>query len=283
MNLKTGMISAITSFCRPGWRARAVAGLFSGGLKIFRPRGGEARENLKSVYPEATDDWIRGTVNGVYEHLSWMVAECLALQRDPRLSLEWMKAVEGKEILDSIKAAGRGAIILTGHVGNWELLAAWLAQSGYPLSAVVRSPDDADFSRIIASFRSRTGVGVFEKHFVMKETIRFARNGGFLGLMPDQAWNSTGIPTEFLGRRCYTAGGPAAIARLAGVPVVPVASYRVAPFRHEVRISEPIKMVEGADKQRSIKENTDRMNRAIEKMILEHPEQWLWLHRRWRF
>ncbi|MDI9369598.1 MAG: lysophospholipid acyltransferase family protein, partial [Synergistota bacterium] len=272
MKFKTCLINSLAAFSRPGWRASLVHAFCLAVLRIVRPRINVARENLGSVFPDATDSWIRDTVNGVYSHLSWMVAEYLALQRDPRLALNWMRAVEGKEILDELKASGSGAIILTGHLGNWELLAAWLAQSGYPLSAVVRNPDDSEVAALIASYRTKAGVGFFEKQHVMKEAVRFARKGGFLGLLIDQAWNISGVPTTFLGRPCYTASGPAAIAKLAGVPVVPVASYRVAPFKHQVFISDPITMNEDtAGKEEYIKKNTEIMNKTVEKMILNRP------------
>ncbi|HPR90291.1 MAG: lysophospholipid acyltransferase family protein [Synergistaceae bacterium] len=282
MRGKAAVLDAIAAFSRPGWRARTVAAFFSGGLKCIRPRNAVARENLRMVFPEASEEWIRDIVKKLYEHLAWMVAEYLALLREPQQVLEWCEYVEGKAVLDELKQAGRGAIILTGHVGNWELLAAWLAQSGYPLTAVVRNPDDPNLSEMITAYRTRMGVGSFEKHFVMKEAVRFAKRGGFLGLLPDQAWNATGVMTRFLGHNCYTAGGPAAMAHLARVPVVPVVSYRIAPFRHKVIISSPVPMAEGLDRDDSIQENTERMNKIIEEMILRAPEQWLWLHRRWK-
>ncbi len=283
MRGKARAINLLARFTRRGWRAGLLAGVLAGGLKCVRPRGRVAVENLRLAYPEATERWIRATVNGVYEHIAWMTAEYLALVKAPSQALDWIVTVKGKEILDQVKSAGSGAIILTGHIGNWELLAAWLAQSGYPLSAVVRNPDDEDLAELISAYRSGVGVGVFEKKFVMKDAVRFARNGGFLGLLPDQAWNTTGVSSRFLGSTCYTARGPAAIARLSGAPVVPVVSYRIAPFKHEVRICEPLPMVKTQDSEESLRENTARMNRALEKMILARPEQWLWLHRRWRY
>lgn len=282
MKGKAAVLDAISRFCRPGWRARAVAAFFSGGLKCIRPRSAVARENLRMVFPTASEEWIRDTVKKVYEHLAWMVAEYLVLLRDPKQALEWCESVEGKNILDELKRSGKGAIILTGHIGNWELLAAWLAQSGYPLTAVVRNPDDPNLSEMITAYRTRVGVASFEKNFVMKEAVRFAKRGGFLGLLPDQAWNVTGVHSRFLGHYCYTAGGPAAIAHLAQVSVVPVVSYRISPFRHKVIISAPVPMEKRLERSDSIQANTERMNKILEEMILRAPEQWLWLHRRWK-
>jgi KDO2-lipid IV(A) lauroyltransferase len=282
MKGRAAVLDGIRKWIRPGWRTRAVASFFFGGLMLIRPRRNVALDNLRQAFPESDEAWRKETVRKCYAHIAWMVAEYLSLVSDPAQVNSWVVETEGKEILDDLRDSGRGAIILTGHVGNWELLAGWLAQSGYPLTAVVRNPDDPNLSELIENYRAKLGVGTIEKHFIMKDAVRFAKKGGFLGLLPDQAWHSAGVHGPFFGRMCYTAGGPAAIAHLAGVPVVPVVSYRLAPFRHRVIISPPIPMAEDVDRNRAIQENTHRMNRAIEKMIRPFPEQWLWLHRRWK-
>ena len=282
MKGKGAILDLFRRFVRPGWRADFVAAFFSGGLRCIAPRKKVALENLRQAYPESDKEWRRETVRKCYDHLAWMVAEYLSLVSQPDQVLSWVVSAEGKEILDGLKSSGRGCVILTGHVGNWELLAAWLAQSGYPLTAVVRNPDDPGLAELIEDYRSRAGVGTFEKHFVMKEAVRFAKRGGFLGLLPDQAWNSSGVQAPFFGRSCFTAGGPAAMAHLAGVPVVPVVSYRIAPFRHRVVISPPLPLRTEGDRSGILRENTIRMNEAIEKMVRVCPEQWLWFHRRWK-
>lgn len=282
MKGKAAILDGLRKWVRPGLRADALAAFLSGGLRLIGPRRKVALENLRLAYPESKEEWRRETLKKCYHHISWMVAEYLSLVRNPAQVLDWVTEVKGGEILDGLKKSGAGAIILAAHVGNWELLAAWLAQSGYPLTAVVRNPDDPDLAVLIEAYRSRMGIGTIEKHFVMKDAVRFAKKGGFLGLMPDQAWNSSGVRGPFFGRPCYTAGGPAAIAHLAGVPVVPVVSYRLAPFRHRVVISGPVPMTGGGDRNEAVRENTLRMNRAVEEMIRPCPEQWLWLHRRWK-
>ncbi len=282
MKGKAAALDAFRKWVRPGLRAKAVAAFFSGGLRLIGPRREVALENLRLAFPDSDEKWQKDTVKKCYQHIAWMVAEYLSLVRDPRQVLSWVTEIQGKEILDDLKRSGEGAIILAAHVGNWELLAAWLAQAGYPLTAVVRNPDDPGMAELIEKYRAVMGVGTIEKHFIMRDAVRFARNGGFLGLLPDQAWDSSGIRGPFFGRMCYTAGGPAAIAHLAKVPVVPVVSYRLEPFRHRVVISPPLPMAEGVGRDETIRENVLRMNRAVEDMIRPFPEQWLWLHRRWK-
>lgn len=282
MKGRAAFLDGIRKFTRVGWRANVVAAFFSGGLKCIQPRKDVALENLHTAFPDASDAWRRKTVKKCYEHFAWMVAEYFALVSDPSRIHSWVCETKGEKILDDLKKSGRGAIILAGHIGNWEFLAAWIAQSGYPFTAVVRNPDDPNLAELIETYRARVGVVTFEKHFIMKEAVRFAKKGGFLALLPDQAWHSAGVYGPFFGKMCFTAGGPAAIAHLAGVPVIPVVSYRIAPFRHKILISPPVLMTEGNDRNKVIQENTDRMNKAIEDMIRPYPEQWLWFHRRWK-
>ena len=142
---------------------------------LIRPRGKVALDNLRQAFPDSDETWRRKTVRKCYRHISWMVAEYLSLVSDPSRVHFWVVEIEGKEILDDLRDSGRGAIILTGHVGNWELLAGWLAQSGYPLTAVVRNPDDPNLSELIETYRAALGVGTIEKHFIMKDAVRFAK------------------------------------------------------------------------------------------------------------
>ncbi len=276
------LLDGLRRFTRRGSRAKAVASCLAAGLGIVRPRRAVALDNLRSIYPDSSEEWRREVLRGCYRHLSWMVAEYLALLSDPKQALSWVYEVEGKDVLDDLHARGGGALLISGHLGNWELMAAWFAQSGYPMRPIARPPDDWNLALLIEGYRRRAGVETFQKDAVAKQVVRFVKDGGFLGLMPDQAWDSSGVSGPFMGRMCSTAAGPAAFARLSGAPVVPVFSCRVAPFRHRIVVAPPIPMESEGAKDDALRENTLRINRAIETMVRAAPEQWLWLHRRWR-
>lgn len=276
------LLDGLRRFIRRGWRAKAVASFLAAGLRAARPRRAVALDNLRSIYPDSSEEWREEILRGCYRHLAWMVAEFLALLEDPKQALSWVYEVEGKDILDELHAPGRGALLISGHLGNWELTAAWLAQSGYPVKPIVRPPNDGNLALLIEEYRRRAGVETFPKDAVAKQVVRFVKGGGFLGLMPDQAWDSSGVYGPFMGRMCSTATGPAAFARLSGAPVVPIFSRRVAPFRHKVVVAPPLPMESGGAKDDTLRENTLRINDAIETMVRAAPEQWLWLHRRWK-
>ena len=276
------LLQIFQKFVAPGWRASLSAAIFDNLLCLIGPRKKVALENMKNtVFPDS-EEWRQKTLAGVYRHIAWMLAEYLVLVKDPSSVLDWVVEVEGEHILEQLVQEKKGAIILTGHLGNWELLAAWLCQKGYPLYAVVRDPDDKDVAKLIESYRCRVGLRTLKKKSIMKESVRLAQNGAFLGLLSDQDGGHTGLPSLFLGKECSTVNGPAAISLMAHVPIVPVISYRIAPFRHQIIISSPLTFSGVGKKKEQLESMTRSVDMTLEKMVIRHPEQWLWLHRRWR-
>jgi len=282
MGWKKTTLKSIARFSAPGWRADCLAGFLDFALRCTRPRGKEALANLALAYPESSKDFREHVLLEVYKHLAWMTAEYLALQKDPAQSLSWVLRAEGEENLVKAAEAGKGAIILTGHLGNWELLAAWLCQRGYPVTAIVRDPDDPDYRSTIDEFRTRVGLKTLPKNANMKAAVDLLRKGGFLGILSDQlAGRHEGIPVPFMGRQAGTFAGAASLGILAGCPILPVFSYREAPFMHRVSILPGIPFPETGDRRERVVELTRRCNQAIEDAIRKDPGQWLWLHRRW--
>jgi KDO2-lipid IV(A) lauroyltransferase len=265
----------------PGWRATAMAKLVHRLLCSIAPRKGVALSNMENSSFPSSESWRNETLSGVYNHIAWMLSEYLVLVDNPRQALDWVVDIEGESILQDLFMRQKGAVILTAHLGNWELLAAWLCQRGYPLYAVVRDPDDSDIADLIEEYRSRVGLRTLKKRFIMKEAVRLVQSGAFLGLLADQDGGPSGISSTFLGKKCSTVNGPAAISLMADVPIVPVISYRIAPFHHQIIVSPPLLLPEEGKRKERIEAITLTADTVIEKMVYRHPEQWLWLHRRW--
>ena len=130
--------------------------------------------------------------------------------------------------------------------------------------------------------RHRVGLKTLPKTANMKAAVTLLRNGGFLGILSDQSAGRTeGLPVPFMGHPAYTFAGAASLAILTGCPVVPVFSFREAPFRHRVEIHPPLPLPDSGDRREKILELTRLCNQAIEDAIRTCPGQWLWLHRRW--
>lgn len=282
MGWKKTVLMSASRFSARGWKAGILSGFLQAGLACVRPRQKVALANLSLAYPDSDPPYRRRILGEVYRHLAWMTAEFLALQRDPSQSLSWITHCEGEDRLRLPLERGQGVIVLTAHLGNWELLAAWLCQRGYPLTAIVRDPDDRDYRETIADFRSRVGLKTLPKQANMKAAVDLLRKGGFLGILSDQAAGRTeGLPVPFMGYQAYTFAGAASLAILTGCPIVPVFSFREAPFRHRVAVHAPLPFPEIGDRRERILELTRRCNQAIEDAVRSCPSQWLWLHRRW--
>lgn len=248
--------------------------------RVIHPRRKVAMENLGRVFPEKDEAWKQNLLKRHYDHLSMSVVEFLALSGKPEDCLSWVEGVEGEEYLAPLLEPGKGAIILTGHVGNWELLSAWLCRKGVPLSAVVQRNEDPEIESFIDGCRTRAGLKTISKSFGMRGAVKVLRQGGVLGLLMDQHGGDLVLP--FFGYPARTFGGPAAFARLADVPIVPVFAYRTGLFRHRVVIQPPLNLPDGLQSGEFVQAVTADCNAVLEKAILRFPEQWLWLHRRWR-
>jgi KDO2-lipid IV(A) lauroyltransferase len=234
---------------------------------------------LGIALPEASSEEIERLVNETYSHLIWVGVEFLALGRDPSQVLDWVEA-SGEDILD--RFAGRGAILITGHVGNWEITAAWLAQRGYKVTAIVREPDDSGERGLIEEMRTSAGVRCLPKGASMMNAVSILKSGEFLGILPDQHGGAGGIMTPFFGVNTSTSQGPAVFAYLTGRPLIPIFSHRISPFRHSVRIAPPIAWEKQATRDETILHITKLINESVENMIKEAPGQWLAQHRRFR-
>ncbi len=283
MTIKRLSVEAVRSFASTGVRGRILYGFIRTILGIVSPRKSVAMENLRLSFPDKDLSWHRSTLKRMYDHFSWMTVEYLALIEDPSKAIKWVVQVDGKDILDSLVESGKGCVILASHGGNWELLSAWLCQSGYPLQAAVRDPNDRELAELMELYRNRIGLVTLRKETGgLREMVRLPQRGGFIGLVADQDGGPLGIPVNFLGRPCTMPSGPASISILADVPIIPVSIERIAPFRHRVIVEAPLRPPSDGSRGERIGALAYLVNDALERMVIRCPGEWLWMHRRWK-
>ena len=269
-----------------GLRGQLVHSFLTGALKLIKPRAKVIDDNLRLVYPESPKQWRNDIRGQVYDNIAWTVTELLALQRDTSQVFEWVKSVRNMETADHLLNSGKGALFLSGHFGNWELLAGWYAQyalkHGHKLYIVTQEMHDEDVSRYIEQMRLNSKIELIPKNISVQKFARMLRDGAHIALLNDIA-GSNRVMVPFMGHDATNMPGPAVMAMLSGVPIVPVCIYRDAPFEHEVEFFEPVPMPD-----KSLNHN-DRMravilecNKALEHFIRKRPELWFWLHKRWR-
>ncbi|MDR1875683.1 MAG: lysophospholipid acyltransferase family protein [Synergistaceae bacterium] len=290
MKVAARAIEALRAAARPGWRASSLAFFLSGVLRTFRPRGERILSNLAMVYPESTEAWRRDLRRRLYGHLGWMVTEILALQRDPAQALSWVEEVRGVRTIEASLEEKKGTLFVSAHYGNWELLAAWYAQylknqslKDKPRNYYIVSQNtrDRDIAALIERYRRNADIKLLPKQTPPLEIVKLLKSGGHIALLSDIAWQG-GIVLPFMGHDCTHATGPAILATLASVPVVPITIYRKGPFRHVVEVFPPLPVPEEKDRLRRLSLLTSSIGAAVEAMIAPQPELWFWLHNRWK-
>ena len=232
------------------------------------------------AFPELDLATRRRLVRATFRHAGQAFAE-LSLFETILRRPDYVR-LEGVEALDTALARGRGAIAVTGHVGNWELLAAWAAAIGYPITVVVRRVNDLRFHSLIVRFRAAAGVEVLvrdDPRFVAAVGDALRRNR-VVAMLIDQDTRGAGVFVPFFGRPAHTPPGAALLALRARVPVVTAFIERRPEGGHLVRVAPvPAELPRGRE---GVRELTARLTAAIEAQIRRSPAEWVWWHERWR-
>lgn len=197
-------------------------------------------------------------------------------------NIEEHVTIIGKEKLDAVLASGKGCILAATHCGNWEMEGAALALYGYPLLSVAMKQKNAEFDRFITEYRSMPGQTVEYKTGV-RDMLRRLKTGYFVGLLCDQDPGEAGILSPFLGQRTLTPTGPAHFSLLCKLPVMVVLIHETSFETYTITVEDPVTADEGLDKKEAIQQITDRINARLEAWIRTYPEEWFWLHNRWKW
>lgn len=190
--------------------------------------------------------------------------------------------VEGKEKLDALKKEGKGCILAATHCGNWEVEGAALALMGYPLLSVAMKQKNKEFDRFLCEYRSMPGQTVEYKTGV-RDMLRRLKEGYFVGLLCDQDPGDTGIESNFFNQKTLSPAGPAHFSLLTKLPVMTALIHETSPGHFHITIGDPITAEEGLKKKEAIKDITNKINARLEAWIRKYPEEWFWLHNRWKW
>ena len=269
-----------------GIRGRITQKFLSGLLRLIHPRAKVVDENLKLAYPEAPSQWRKDIRTAMYDNLAWTITEILALQRNPSQIFSWIKSVRGIYSVDRLIDEKKGALFLSGHFGNWEIMAAWYAQYtkrlGHQMYVVAQGIHDKDISAYIDGLRHNMGVDLLPSDYSVMKYAHLLKSGNHIALLNDGAGNGKVI-VPFMGHDATNVPGPAVMAMLSGVPVIPVCIYRSAPFEHEIEFFPPVEMPdEKLPREERLRRIILECNNVYENAIRRRPDLWFWLHKRWR-
>lgn len=242
-----------------------------------------AIENLSMIYGDTmSSSEIRHLACRVFCSLSNIVFEIgwSLYLNDARLRKYFR--FQGMHHLHVARKKRKGVLILTAHIGNWELLMKAAGMIGFSVSAVYRPFDFKPLDMFFSHLRSSSGTKLFPKKKAMRKIMRSLKNNELVGILLDQhAGRAASVPVNFLGIEAGTSKGLALLAKSTGAPVVPAFLIREDGF-FNVRFGQELSFIETGDNDFDIRENTRLYNQMIEAIILKYPEQWFWVHRRWK-
>lgn len=255
---------------------------------LFPYRRALVLQNMRRVFGDVLpEEEIVRLAQAYYAHYARFAVEFLRL---PFMSAERRKKyirVENMESPIRAHGLGKGVILLTGHFGNWEVsTTAGIRQ--FPqyknLFHFVRRPLKPRWlNNLIALRDKRAGFGTLAKRGSLDAMLELLSRGAIIIFVFDQhAGEHDGVVVDFLGHPAGTFKSLALIALSTGTPVIPVSSWREPDGTHVLRFEEPLPLVECENANEAIRRNTQAYNVALGRMVLCHPEQWIWMHRRWK-
>lgn len=240
-------------------------------------------EHLKLAFGETLTTAQRQAIMcGVFLHLGQAAMEWMIL---PRLSDEALQRLIHCEGLDHVKQAlahNRGMIALTGHFGNWELIPIYLRSLGFKGGVLARQLRHPEYESFLINMRKKRGVSTLARSGSLKEVAGMLKANQIVGVMPDQDIDSLdGIFINVFGHPALTPVGPAALSLMTGAPIVPCFMIREGDhFR--LAIERPLAVPVANDRKEAMRLLTQAWNEVVESYIRRYPEQWMWMHRRWK-
>jgi KDO2-lipid IV(A) lauroyltransferase len=243
-----------------------------------------AEFNLKLAFPEWTDAQREATLRGMVRSLGWMAAEFARMPRYTRENIEEIIVLDGNEHFLEGQRRGKGVLFLTAHMGAWELSSYAHALYGYPLHYMARPLDNARLDGLVNRYRGLSGNKPIFKNESARVMLRILRDAGTVGILADQnTLPEEGVFVDFFGTPACTTTGIARVALHTGAAVVPgYAVWDESLKKYRLRFEPPLELIRTGDAERDIVENTQRFAKVTEEIIRKYPEQWVWVHARWK-
>ena len=269
----------------PRWLARLLAGglVFAVYLLLGRLRRVGAR-NLQMALPELSSAERSRILRGVYRHLGWQLVEfCRMTRYTAENARGWMRT-EGLDHYLAAQARGKGVLVVTGHLGAWELSSFYHSLMGHPMGMVIRRLDNRRLDDFVNGIRCMHGNRVLHKDDFARGLLTSMRAGKTVGILMDTNMTPPqGAFVKFFGMEACTATGLAHVARKTGAAVLPgFALWEPAERQYVLHFGPEIEIPRTADPQADILAGTQLCTQAIETWIRRYPDQWLWIHRRWK-
>jgi len=242
-----------------------------------------AMDSLRRAFPEWDESRVERTARAVYAHFGAVLLDILWMSRQRRSRLLSIVEREGSERVEAAYAAGRGILFITAHLGNWEIPAIDHAWRHEPIGVVARPLDNPALDERLCAFRRRSGNTVLFKRHALAQVLRMVRAGRGVAVLIDQnVQEKDGIFVEFFGRPAATTTVAAAVARKTGCVLMPARTELLPNGHYRLTYGPPLDWTATGNREADIAAVTQALTKRIEGWVRETPEQWLWIHRRWK-
>lgn len=263
---------------------RLGRGLGRLGYGVARGERARTLRSLASAWPQLPERERERVARACFEHLGLMLFELGCVRQiEARMEEEVLWPAADRAVLDQALARGRGVVFISGHVGNWELLARRIAQAGYPSQSIAKEASDPRTTALIERFRAEGGVRSIWRgqEGAVRHMLRALKNNEILGLLIDQDTKVQSVFVPFFGQLASTPRAAADLALRTGAAIVCGFCQREPDGRYRIRLHE-VPLPQGGDREAKALALTATLTRDIEEAIRRAPEQWVWMHRRWK-
>ncbi len=265
--------------------ARGLAASVTSLLFSLLPKLRKTAElNLRLAFPDRTDAQRKDATRKMVRNLGWMGAEFARFPRLTKENIEKVVILEGNENFLEGQRRGKGVLYLTGHIGAWELSSFAHALYGYPLHYMARPLDNNRLDALVNQYRCSSGNKPIYKNESARVMLKILKDSGTIGILADQnTMPEEGVFVDFFGKLACTTTGLARVALHTGAAVVPGYAYWDETIhKYRLRFEPPVELIRTGDTEHDVFENTQRFAKVIEGIIRKHPDQWVWVHKRWK-
>jgi KDO2-lipid IV(A) lauroyltransferase len=240
--------------------------------------------NLELAFPQKTAAERQLILSRLYRNLGWLLAEFCQMPHYTPESTKSFIRYEGLEHYLAARERGKGVLILTGHLGAWELSSFYHSLMGYPMSIVIRRLDNPLVDRLVNHIRCLHGNQVLHKDDFARGLLASMRRGETVGILMDTNMTPPqGAFVDFFGHQACTGSGLARVAMKTGATVMPgFLLWEEATRQYVLRFGAPLTLARSGDLEADAIANTALFTKVIEEYIRQYPDQWLWVHRRWK-
>lgn len=265
--------------------ARFVGASFAAAAYAVRtPLRRAAMFNLGLAFPDWNAAKRKRVIRGMIQQIGWMAAEFSQFPKYSTKNIQKIVVLDGFENFDAARRRGKGVLFLTGHMSAWELAPFAHALYGHPLHFLVRPIANRRVDALINHYRCLSGNRPIEKNKSARSILRILADGGTVGILSDHnTVLEESVFVDFFGIPASTTSGLARIALRTDAAVVPgFLSWDDARRKYRLRFEPAIELARTGDEESDVRENTARFTKTIEDYVRAYPDQWLWVHKRWK-